>query len=89
MTFKDSPLLSRVIEEINDHYPDDLLMQSYDMLVDNDTEDADDTLALFLVSELSLIIEPGQKVREVLKAYSAHIQTLIEELQALKRSLGS
>lgn len=85
---EDCPLLARVIETMNNEYPDDLLNQAYEMLLEGEVYDIGDTLAVFIVSEVASIVPEHRSVRSALRAVSDHFLTTIEDIQALRKAIN-
>lgn len=86
---EDSDLLAGVIETLNDHYPDDLLNQAYEMLLDGDDYDLGDTVAVFLVSEIANVIKPGrQSLSSALKEVADHLKMVAEDIRGLQLAIS-
>lgn len=85
--FNNTELLEALVEKLNDHYPNDMLSLAYEALMHNEAEDFEDSLAIFLLTEIANVINPRHTPRKALKVVIDHLTVLAEDIDAFRRAL--
>lgn len=84
-----TPTLDRVIETLNDEFPDDLIQTAYELLLSgDDTSEVEDTLAVFIVQEASRAIPQGAGLSKALRHVSEHFSIIASDLRGLAKAIS-